>query len=51
MILLTLSCREVGMDRDYVCNRGETEEEIIMKSAKEHAMKDHEYKSEDLMTP
>jgi predicted small metal-binding protein len=26
--MLTVSCREVGMDRDYVC-KGETEEEIM----------------------
>ena len=47
--MLTVSCREVGMDCDYVC-KGETEEEI-MKNAEEHAMRDHGYKSEDLMTP
>jgi predicted small metal-binding protein len=37
------------MDCDYVCN-GETEEEI-MKNAEEHAIRDHGYKTEDLMTP
>jgi hypothetical protein len=37
--MLTVSCREVGMDCDYVC-KGETEEEI-MKTAGEHAMRDH----------
>ena len=37
------------MDCDYVC-KGETEEEI-MKNAEKHAMKDHGYKTEDLMTP
>ena len=47
--MLTVSCREVGMDCDYVC-KGETEEEI-MKNAEQHAMKDHGYKTEDLMTP
>ena len=47
--MLTVSCREVGMDCDYVC-KGETEEEI-MKTAEEHAMKDHGYKPEELMTP
>ena len=36
------------MDCDYVC-KGETEEEI-MKNTEEHAMRDHGYKSEDLMT-
>jgi predicted small metal-binding protein len=39
--MLTVSCREVGMDCDYVC-KGETEEEI-MKTAEEHAMKHHGY--------
>ncbi len=48
-IMLSVSCREVGMDCDYVC-KGETEQEI-MKNAEEHAMKDHGYKPEDLMTP
>jgi predicted small metal-binding protein len=47
--MLTVSCREVGMDCDYVC-KGETEEEI-MKNAEEHALRDHGYKPEDLMTP
>jgi predicted small metal-binding protein len=47
--MLAVSCREVGMDCDYVC-KGETEEEI-MKNAEEHAMRDHGYKPEDLMTP
>ena len=37
------------MDCDYVC-KGETEEEII-KNAEEHGIKDHGYKTEDLMTP
>jgi predicted small metal-binding protein len=37
------------MDCDYVC-KGETEEEI-MKTAEEHAIRDHGYKPEDLMTP
>ncbi len=34
---------------DYVC-KSETEEEI-MKNAEEHAMRDHGFKPEDLMTP
>ena len=34
---------------DYVC-KGETEEEI-MKNAEEHAIRDHGYKPDDLMTP
>ena len=47
--MLTVSCREVGVDCDYVA-KGETEEEI-MKNAEEHAVKDHGYKQEDIMTP
>ena len=47
--MLTVSCREVGMDCDYVC-KGETEEEI-MKNAGEYAVKDHCYKQKDIMTP
>ena len=35
--MLTVSCREVGMDCDYVC-KGETEEEI-MKNAEQHAVR------------
>jgi predicted small metal-binding protein len=46
--MLTVSCREVSMDCDYVC-KGETEEEI--RKNEEHAMKDHGYKTEDLMSP
>jgi predicted small metal-binding protein len=46
--MLTVSCREVGVDCDYVA-KGETEEEI-MKNAGEHAVKDHGYKQEDIMT-
>ena len=47
--MLTVSCREVGVNCDYVA-KGETEEEI-MKNAGEHAVKDHGYKQEDIMTP
>jgi predicted small metal-binding protein len=47
--MLTVSCREVGVDCDYVA-KGETEEEI-MRNAGEHAVKDHGYKQEDIMTP
>jgi predicted small metal-binding protein len=46
--MLTVSCREARMDCDYVF-KGETKEEI-MKTAEEHAMRDHGYKPEDLMT-
>jgi predicted small metal-binding protein len=37
------------MDCDYVC-KGETEQEI-MKNAEQHAVQDHHYKVEDIMTP
>jgi predicted small metal-binding protein len=47
--MLTVSYCEVGVDCDYVA-KGETEEEI-MKNAGEHAVKDHGYKQEDIMTP
>jgi predicted small metal-binding protein len=39
----------VGFECDYVA-KGETEEEL-MKDAGEHAVKDHSYKKEDIMTP
>jgi predicted small metal-binding protein len=47
--MLNVTCREVGFDCDYVA-KGETEEEL-MKDAGEHAVKDHGYKKEDIMTP
>jgi predicted small metal-binding protein len=47
--MLTVSCREVGLDCDYVA-KGETEEEI-MKDAGQHAVRDHGYKEEEIMTP
>jgi predicted small metal-binding protein len=49
VLMLTVSCREVGMDCDYVC-KGETEEEI-MKNAEQHAVQDHHFKAEDILTP
>jgi predicted small metal-binding protein len=47
--MLTVSCRDVGMDCDYV-RKGETEQEI-MKNAEKHAVEDHHYKLEEIMTP
>ena len=44
--MLTLRCRETGLDCDYVIN-GETEEEIL-KNGAEHAMRVHGVKSEDI---
>jgi predicted small metal-binding protein len=47
--MLTVSCREVGMNCDYVA-KGETEEEL-MKDAGQHAVRDHGYKEEEIMSP
>jgi predicted small metal-binding protein len=47
--MLTVNCRDVGVDCDYVA-KGETEEDL-MKDAGQHAVKDHGYKEEDIMTP
>ena len=47
--MLTVSCREVGCDCDFVA-KGETEEDL-MKDAGQHAVKDHGYKEEDIMKP
>jgi predicted small metal-binding protein len=44
MHMLTLLCRETGLDCDYVI-KGETEEEILTNGA-EHAMKVHGMKVE-----
>lgn len=46
---MTVSCRDVGVDCDYVA-KGETEEEI-MRDAGEHAVRDHGYKEDEIMTP
>ena len=45
--MLAVSCRDVGMDCVYVC-KGETE---VMKNAEQHAVEDHHYKLEEIMTP
>jgi predicted small metal-binding protein len=47
--MFTVNCRDVGVDCDYVA-KGETEEDL-MKDAGQHAVKDHGYKEEDIMTP
>ena len=47
--MYTISCRDVGRDCQYLV-QGETEEEL-MKNAAEHAVKDHGYKEEEIMTP
>lgn len=46
--MLTVLCREVGMDSDYLC-KGETEEQI-MKNAEQHAIQDHHIKAEEIIT-
>jgi predicted small metal-binding protein len=38
------------MNCNYVC-KDETEEEIMKTAAEEHAIRDHGYKVDDLMTP
>ena len=43
-----ISCRDVGRDCDCVV-QGETEEEL-MRNAAEHAVEDHGYKEEEIMT-
>jgi predicted small metal-binding protein len=45
-VMLSLICRETGLDCDYVIE-GETEEEILSKGA-DHAIKVHGLKSEDI---
>ena len=47
--MLSIACRDVGQNCDCI-GQGETEEEL-MKNAAEHAVKDHGFKEEDIMTP
>jgi len=47
--MLSVSCREVGVDCDYV-GKGETENEL-MDNLIEHAIKDHGYTREDVLKP
>jgi predicted small metal-binding protein len=47
--MLSITCRDVGQNCDCVV-QGETEEEL-MKNAAEHAVKDHGYTEQDIMTP
>ena len=44
--MLTVLCRETGLDCDYVI-KGKTEEEIL-KNGAEHAMKAHGMKVDDI---
>ena len=48
-VMLSIVCRDVGQNCDCIVS-GNTEEEL-MKNAAEHAVKDHGYKQEDIMTP
>ncbi|MGV8107140.1 MAG: DUF1059 domain-containing protein [Nitrososphaerota archaeon] len=47
--MYTVSCRDAGRDCDCIIE-GETKEEIL-KNAAEHAVKEHGYKEQDIMTP
>jgi predicted small metal-binding protein len=47
--MLSVSCREVGVDCDYV-GKGETENEL-MDNLIAHAIKDHGYTREDVLKP
>ncbi|MGH9974569.1 MAG: DUF1059 domain-containing protein [Nitrososphaeraceae archaeon] len=47
--MLTIACRDVGQNCDCIV-QGDTEEEL-MKNAVEHAVKDHGYTEQDIMTP
>ena len=49
VLILTVPCREVGTDCNYVCE-DETEEEI-MKNSEQHAIQDHHFKAEEILTP
>jgi len=46
--MLTIACRDVGQNCDCIIE-GESEEDL-MKKAAEHAVTDHGYKEEDVMT-
>lgn len=49
LVILSVSCRDVGVDCDYK-GSGETEEEL-MNNLVDHAIKDHGYTREDVMKP
>jgi predicted small metal-binding protein len=46
--MLTIACRDVGQPCDCVLS-GETEEELLNKAAV-HALNDHGYKEDEIMT-
>jgi predicted small metal-binding protein len=47
--MLSITCRDVGQNCNCII-QGETEEEL-MENATEHAVKDHGYTEQDIMTP
>jgi len=47
--MLTLSCKDVGVDCDHVC-KAETEEELLEK-AKQHAIEDNHFSEEEISKP
>jgi predicted small metal-binding protein len=47
--MLSLSCKDVGVDCDHVCN-AETEEELMQK-AKQHAIQDNHFTEEEISNP
>jgi predicted small metal-binding protein len=48
-LLLAIACRDVAQPCDCVLS-GETEEELLNKAAV-HALNDHGYKEDEIMTP
>ncbi len=44
--MLSLSCKDVGVNCDHVC-KGETEEEL-MEKAKQHAIQDNHFTEEEI---
>jgi predicted small metal-binding protein len=47
--MFTLSCKDVGVDCDHMCE-GETEEEL-MEKAKQHAIQDNHFSKEEISSP
>ena len=47
--MLRISCRDAGRDCD--CIIAVAPEDEILKNAAEHAVKEHGYKEQDIMTP
>jgi predicted small metal-binding protein len=47
--MLTLFCKDVGVNCDHVC-KGETEEDL-MENAKQHAIQDNHFNAEEISRP